>query len=71
MLHFLPLVNYERKIKKDNTNYQKKFKELRKASIITLLAINYFIKNSNKFIGKSSGISPTLKLMNDISLGIG
>jgi len=50
MLHFLRLVNYERKSK---VNFENKFLNLRRACIITLLAINYFKKNKDHFIGKS------------------
>ncbi len=49
IFHLLRLINYERK----TIDYQNKFKNLRRASIVALLAINYFRKNSEIFIGKS------------------
>ena len=53
MLHFLRLVNFERKRKKNKIDFEEKFKNLRGASIVALLAINYFKTNVEKFIGKS------------------
>lgn len=53
MLHLLRLVNYERKRNKNQIDFQEKFSNLRRAAIVTLLAINYFKKNADKFIGKS------------------
>jgi len=53
MLHLLRLVNYERKRSRNIIDFQDKFVNLRRASIVTLLAINHFKKNINKFIGKS------------------
>ncbi len=53
MLHLLRLVNYERKRKKNQIDFQDKFKNLRRAAIVTLLAINHFQKNADKFIGKT------------------
>jgi len=53
MLHLLRLVNYERKRKKNRIDFIDKFKNLRGAAVVTLLAINYFQKNAEKFIGKS------------------
>jgi len=57
MLHFLRLVNYERKRSKNQVDFQDKFRNLRSASIVTLLAINYFKRNSDKFIGKSEKLA--------------
>ena len=53
MLHLLRLVNYERKRNKNQIDFQNKFRNLRRATIVTLLAINYFKRNSERFIGKS------------------
>ena len=53
MLHLLRMVNYERKRKKNQINFQDKFENVRRAAIVTLLAINYFKKNADIFIGKS------------------
>ena len=53
MLHLLRLVNYERKRKKNQIDFEEKFKNLRRCAVVTLLAINYFKKNAEKFIGKS------------------
>ena len=49
MFYLLRIINYERKI----PDYQKKITNLRRASIVALLVINYFKKNSELFIGKS------------------
>jgi len=49
MFHVLRLINYERK----PVNYDKKVEILRRSSLVALLAIKYFKKNSDKFIGKS------------------
>ncbi len=53
MLHLLRLINYERKRKRNDLELQEKFRNLRRASIVALLAINYFKKNSELFVGKS------------------
>jgi len=53
MLHFLKIINYERKAKNNKEKLKEKIINIRKASIVALLAINYFKKNSDKFIGKT------------------
>lgn len=53
MLHFLRVINYERNRKKEKVDFIDKFQNLRRACIITLLAINYFKRNIDQFIGKS------------------
>ena len=53
MLHFLRIVNYERMRKKNKVDFNEKFLNLRRACIVTLLAIRYFKQNKNRFIGKS------------------
>ena len=53
MLHLLRLVNFERKRKKNQIDFEDKFKNLRASAVVTLLAINFFKKNAERFIGKS------------------
>jgi len=53
MLHVLRVINYERKKKANKVDFREKFENLRKASVVALLAIIYFKKNLHQFIGKS------------------
>lgn len=53
MLHLLSLVNYEYKRSRNQIDFNEKFFQLKKASIMSLLAAEYFKEHPRKFIGKS------------------